>query len=706
MSNLFPNFSKKKSTVEKQLIKTGDLDKKNYKFTSGRKLQNYIIEDITTTPYDKVLSYLKDFKNIFKFMSNKYSNPNTVNSNNNNNNNFSPNRITNNLSFISNSKEQSFEDFKVQIERIDYIIDTIQSQTLYNYDSINVANLQEKEEDELNSLIGYLESYSSNNIRKNTKFQTVINNKKNLNEINIAHFHSFKEELNNNNNNNLSKDISSTNQPNLNFNINVLPPNNYNKDNSIVNSNLKLNTKSIISNYDNKSNLHSIKDKSNTNNIVKNNIDPVTSEYNTQNSNNNLFNFENSKRENSLDNDNAINNKQLDDDIISAYDNFNITNSDILTIMTKSNLNFNNKFTENETPLISKNFNIFNYSKEIGVNNLMSNIVKFAFENFDNMIKGYNNQSQQNLYSCKNTDNLNSKAANNIEVNNIKISSLIDLSKLTAFSVFVREKYLKNPYHNQIHGSDVFLTLYNIFVHGYIAYHAKFHTLDLISILLAGLVHDIGHPGFNNNFMVNSKSDLTMIYNDNHVLENFHCSEGYKAFTNESTNILGFLDGNTMKVFRRIFIECILSTDPSSHFKIVKIMKNKLNINEISEGNNVEKIISHSNDQQELLNFLISFADTSHSCKPFEVTFKWTSLLMEEFWHQGDVEKELNLPISFLCDRKDAYVGKGQIGFIQGVIQPGVKVLINISPELNYMMSNLEENMYKWEEYLKSIENK
>jgi hypothetical protein len=68
--------------------------------------------------------------------------------------------------------------------------------------------------------------------------------------------------------------------------------------------------------------------------------------------------------------------------------------------------------------------------------------------------------------------------------------------------------------------------------------------------------------------------------------------------------------------------------------------------------------------------------------------------------------KELNLPISFLCDRKDAYIVKGKIGFIQAIIMPGVNLIINISPSLIYLKENLEQNIEKWQDYLESRQNK
>merc|ERR1712087_797589 len=43
---------------------------------------------------------------------------------------------------------------------------------------------------------------------------------------------------------------------------------------------------------------------------------------------------------------------------------------------------------------------------------------------------------------------------------------------------------------------------------------------------------------------------------------------------------------------------------------------------------------------------------------------------MNEFFNQGDKEREMSLPISFLCDRFKVNVHSGQVGFINFVIRP------------------------------------
>ena len=51
--------------------------------------------------------------------------------------------------------------------------------------------------------------------------------------------------------------------------------------------------------------------------------------------------------------------------------------------------------------------------------------------------------------------------------------------------------------------------------------------------------------------------------------------------------------------------------------------------------------------------------DVSVPCRPnFNLVRKWTYLLFEEFFAQGDDEIKLKLPVSFLCDRKTTNVVK------------------------------------------------
>jgi len=89
--------------------------------------------------------------------------------------------------------------------------------------------------------------------------------------------------------------------------------------------------------------------------------------------------------------------------------------------------------------------------------------------------------------------------------------------------------------------------------------------------------------------------------------------------------------------------------------------------------------------------------DLAHNTKLFDISLKWVQLLSEEFWLQGDKEKSLNLPVSFLCDRETYDVPKSQVGFIKGFIIPTFECLVNVFPTLQYTLDNAKTNLKRWQ---------
>ena len=62
--------------------------------------------------------------------------------------------------------------------------------------------------------------------------------------------------------------------------------------------------------------------------------------------------------------------------------------------------------------------------------------------------------------------------------------------------------------------------------------------------------------------------------------------------------------------------------------------------------------------QQQILDLVIHSCDLSTPTRQFDCLREWTYLLFEEFFKQGDVEKEHLMPASFLCDRDTVQVAR------------------------------------------------
>ena len=59
---------------------------------------------------------------------------------------------------------------------------------------------------------------------------------------------------------------------------------------------------------------------------------------------------------------------------------------------------------------------------------------------------------------------------------------------------------------------------------------------------------------------------------------------------------------------------------------------------------------------------LLHTADISHPGKPWTAHHQWTERISEEFFRQGDWERELALPQSPLCDRHTTPLNESKLG--------------------------------------------
>ena len=99
-------------------------------------------------------------------------------------------------------------------------------------------------------------------------------------------------------------------------------------------------------------------------------------------------------------------------------------------------------------------------------------------------------------------------------------------------------------------------------------------------------------------------------------------------------------------------------------------------------------------------------ADVSSQCRPFEVAKEWSYLLFEEFFWQGDLEKEQNLPVSFLCDRSNTNIAKSQPGFVDFIVLPLFNTICEIMPENKPLVKQARENAERWKTYEESEQEK
>lgn len=161
---------------------------------------------------------------------------------------------------------------------------------------------------------------------------------------------------------------------------------------------------------------------------------------------------------------------------------------------------------------------------------------------------------------------------------------------------------------------------------GEISEKCNINIFERFILLLSCAGHDLAHPGNNNAFEVNSKSELALTYNDKSVLENYSLFVLFSLFNDSNMNIFKDIDAYEVRYIRKIIIKNIIATDMANHFTDLKKLQSILkdDKSDLKMQENKEHIMSQ----------IIHLADISNTLKPFEVSKCWVDLLFKEFYNQ------------------------------------------------------------------------
>nr|CAD7603478.1 unnamed protein product [Timema genevievae] len=194
----------------------------------------------------------------------------------------------------------------------------------------------------------------------------------------------------------------------------------------------------------------------------------------------------------------------------------------------------------------------------------------------------------------------------------------IDLRVLRNFLFEVYTNYNEIPFHNFKHCFCVAQMMYAIV--WTVDLTSKIGDLETMILLTSCICHDLDHPGYNNIYQINAKTELALRYNDISPLENHHCSVAFRILENPEWNIFQSLKGETFRQVREGIIRCILATDMARHNEILAQFKD---VTPEFDFNN--KI--HTN----LLSMiLIKVADISNEARPLDVAEPWLDKLLQE----------------------------------------------------------------------------
>ena len=265
----------------------------------------------------------------------------------------------------------------------------------------------------------------------------------------------------------------------------------------------------------------------------------------------------------------------------------------------------------------------------------------------------------------------------------------INLNNLVRLLVRIEEGYNKVPFHNYSHAADVIHGTAYFLSQDVVARHVS--PLDIYCMLLGAALHDFAHPGYNNAFLVASRNETSITYNDLSVLENFHIASAWRLMLEDDLNPFhGFSDEQYLEA-RQTMVYAILGTDMKFHFDHLTKFKTRLSAGAFDDPDR--------KDVRLLLAMCLHSADVSNPAKPWRLSVEWSARVMEEFFQQGEKEAELGLPVSPFMDRRKTDIGQCQAGFISILIKPFFDEFTQFLGDSNrHIFANVESNIRTWTE--------
>ncbi|XP_028855742.1 cAMP-specific 3',5'-cyclic phosphodiesterase 4D isoform X2 [Denticeps clupeoides] len=244
-------------------------------------------------------------------------------------------------------------------------------------------------------------------------------------------------------------------------------------------------------------------------------------------------------------------------------------------------------------------------------------------------------------------------------------------------------------YHNNIHAADVVQSTHVLLSSP--ALEAVFTDLEIMAALFASAIHDVDHPGVSNQFLINTNSELALMYNDASVLENHHLAVGFKLLQEENCDIFHNLSKKQRQSMRKMVIDMVLATDMSKHMSFLADLKTMVETKKVTSLGVL--LLDNYSDRIQVLQNMVHCADLSNPTKPLELYRQWTDRIMVEFFTQGDRERDKGMEISPMCDKHNASIEKSQVGFIDYIVHPLWETWADlVHPDAQEILDTLEDN--------------
>ncbi|XP_077206395.1 cone cGMP-specific 3',5'-cyclic phosphodiesterase subunit alpha' [Paroedura picta] len=278
---------------------------------------------------------------------------------------------------------------------------------------------------------------------------------------------------------------------------------------------------------------------------------------------------------------------------------------------------------------------------------------------------------------------------------------------LTRWMYTVRKGYRDITYHNWRHGFNVGQTMFTLLMTGKIKKY--YSDLEAFAMVAAAFCHDIDHRGTNNLYQMKSSSPLAKLHGSS-ILERHHLEYSKTLLQDESLNIFQNLNKRQFEVVLHLFEVAIIATDLALYFKKRTMFQKIVDaIEKMEKEEDAIRYITMDPIKKEvIMAMMMTGCDLSAITKPWEVQSQVAIMVANEFWEQGDLERNVlqQQPIPMMDRNKSEELPKLQVGFIDFVCTFVYKEFSRFHKEITPMLNGLLNNRVQWKKRAEIYEEK
>ena len=244
---------------------------------------------------------------------------------------------------------------------------------------------------------------------------------------------------------------------------------------------------------------------------------------------------------------------------------------------------------------------------------------------------------------------------------------------LSLFLSEIEGKYFNNSYHNAIHAAEVLHSCYFFINPTGGNLRDMLSDIDVLSVVIGAIIHDVGHTGQNNTFHIKTESPFAIRYNDQSVLENNSLNITFKIMDIPTAYPFTKFSDRAWRELRSNIITMVLSTDMAKHNEFVAVFKSALSSSGAKTLESTRSLITSGHiSHLSLIEVILKASDISGCIK--NNYFNWAHRIHEEFFAQREYEIKAGIEMS---NTRDVSIQKSQLNFITYMVTPLFELLLS-----------------------------